>query len=157
VPHTRCAACRSARLCWGHAEGGYLPAVGAQDAARVCGCCCCCRVGPEKCLTVRWPRKDANEVLLEDGPHALKACLDAAEAVPIRGLFHFDAFRKEVRQQQQQALVHGQQDAPAVCHCRRCQHVCTCVCLWACWLAGQLSREVRRVDMCVVSSYGWRG
>jgi hypothetical protein len=55
-----------------------------------------CRVGPEKCLTVRWPRKDANEVLMADGPEVLKACLDAAEPVPIRGLFHFDAFRKEV-------------------------------------------------------------
>lgn len=35
-------------------------------------------------------------MLLEDGPQVLKACLDAAEPVPIRGLFHFDAFRKEV-------------------------------------------------------------
>lgn len=64
-----------------------------------------CRVGPEKCLTVRWPRKDANEVLLEDGAQALKACLDAAEPVPIRGLFHFDAFRKEVRQHQARSLT----------------------------------------------------
>jgi hypothetical protein len=56
------------------------------------------RIGPERCLTVRWPvsRKDAGEVLTEDGPEVLQACLDAAEHVPIRGLFHFDAFRKEV-------------------------------------------------------------
>lgn len=59
-----------------------------------------CRIGPERCLTVKWPvsKKDASEVLTEDGPEVLKACLDAAEYVPIRGLFHFDAFRKEVRQ-----------------------------------------------------------
>ena len=63
-------------------------------------CCRCClwraRLGPEKCLTVKWPRKDASEVLLLDGPEVLKSCIDAAEPVPVRGLFHFDAFRKEV-------------------------------------------------------------
>ena len=68
------------------------------------------RLGRERCWRVRWPgvapkpgadgeplsaagdggvpfRKDANHVLMEDGPERLGACLDAAEPYPIRGLF----------------------------------------------------------------------
>lgn len=32
-------------------------------------------------------RKDANEVLVRDGPAALRQCIDLAEPLPIRGLF----------------------------------------------------------------------
>ena len=32
-------------------------------------------------------RKDANEVLVKDGPEALRQCIDLAEPLPIRGLF----------------------------------------------------------------------
>lgn len=32
-------------------------------------------------------RKDANEVLMKDGPEALRFCIDQAEPLPIRGLF----------------------------------------------------------------------
>lgn len=32
-------------------------------------------------------RKDANEVLMKDGPDALRFCIDQAEPLPIRGLF----------------------------------------------------------------------
>lgn len=32
-------------------------------------------------------RKDANQVLMDDGAEALQACIDAAEPYPIRGLF----------------------------------------------------------------------
>lgn len=32
-------------------------------------------------------RKDANEVLMRDGPAHLATCLQAAEPYPIRGLF----------------------------------------------------------------------
>ena len=32
-------------------------------------------------------RKDANEVLMKDGPQALRYCIDQAEPLPIRGLF----------------------------------------------------------------------
>lgn len=32
-------------------------------------------------------RKDANEVLMKDGPEALRSCIDQAEPLPIRGLF----------------------------------------------------------------------
>ena len=32
-------------------------------------------------------RKDANHVLMEDGPEALRSCLEVAEPYPIRGLF----------------------------------------------------------------------
>ena len=55
------------------------------------------RLGRERCWRVRWPggepgegsvhRKDANEVLIKDGPQALAALLEAAEPYPIRGLF----------------------------------------------------------------------
>ena len=36
-------------------------------------------------------RKDANEVLMKDGPQALRFCIDQAEPLPIRGLFRSDA------------------------------------------------------------------
>jgi twinkle protein len=58
------------------------------------------RLGRERCWRVRWPgnvhegaqlqpdyRKDANEVLMADGPERLQMLLAAAEPYPIRGLF----------------------------------------------------------------------
>lgn len=39
-----------------------------------------------------WARKDANEVLVKDGPQVLLAYLDAAQPLPIRGLFRFEDF-----------------------------------------------------------------
>lgn len=63
------------------------------------------RLGRDRCWRVRWPsepspsanaanegpastgRKDANEVLLKDGPEALQALIQQAEAYPISGLF----------------------------------------------------------------------
>ena len=63
------------------------------------------RLGRERCWRVRFPageadaaapeseephpgfRKDANDVLLNDGPEALQALIQAAEPYPIRGLF----------------------------------------------------------------------
>ena len=66
-------------------------------------------VGRERCYRVQWEnlpepeeaatdlaeeqpaeasfRKDANEVLMKDGPQALRFCIDQAEPLPIRGLF----------------------------------------------------------------------
>jgi len=56
------------------------------------------RLGRERCWRVKWPgvdapggrRKDANEVLMQDGADALRGMLAAAEAYPIRGLFRCD-------------------------------------------------------------------
>lgn len=51
------------------------------------------RLGRERCALVRWPtindalRKDANEVLVEDGPHVLRECIAAAEPYPVSGLY----------------------------------------------------------------------
>lgn len=68
-----------------------------------------CFTGRERCYRVQWEslpevqdaaadlsgeqpaeatfRKDANEVLMKDGPQALRFCIDQAEPLPIRGLF----------------------------------------------------------------------
>ncbi len=64
------------------------------------------RLGRDRCWRVRWPsepsstppdagdqgaasvaRKDANEVLLKDGPEPLQALIRGADPYPIRGLF----------------------------------------------------------------------
>jgi hypothetical protein len=45
----------------------------------------------------QWYRKDANEVLVKDGPQTLRAYVDAALPLPIQGLHTFDAFWPEVR------------------------------------------------------------
>lgn len=44
-----------------------------------------------------WARKDANEVLMKDGAAVLKAYVDAAKPLPIRGLFRFNDFWEQVR------------------------------------------------------------
>lgn len=45
----------------------------------------------------QWFRKDANEVLVLDGPEILLRYMDEAAQVPIKGLFGLDAFSEEVR------------------------------------------------------------
>lgn len=71
------------------------------------------RLGRERCWRVRWPgagaapaedgmvdpgfRKDANQVLMDDGAEALQACIDTAEPYPIRGLFRFSDFWDEIK------------------------------------------------------------
>ncbi|KAK9810135.1 hypothetical protein WJX72_005431 [[Myrmecia] bisecta] len=78
------------------------------------------RLGRERCWRVRWPadeeaaeqaestggepglgkadgyRKDANEVLMKDGPEALRGYVQSAEPYPIRGLFRFSQFFDEI-------------------------------------------------------------
>jgi twinkle protein len=46
------------------------------------------RLGPERCWRVHWPTgcKDANDVLMCDGPEALAACLQHAQPCPIAGV-----------------------------------------------------------------------
>lgn len=43
-----------------------------------------------------WARKDANEVLVKDGPEVLKAYLDAAAPLRIIGLYTFGEFFQQV-------------------------------------------------------------
>lgn len=51
------------------------------------------RLGRERCWRVQWPtlndapRKDANEVLVEDGAEVLRECIEAAEPYPVSGLY----------------------------------------------------------------------
>lgn len=57
------------------------------------------RLGKERCWRVRWPdlndvqRKDANEVLVEDGDKVLRECIEQAQPYPIRGLHRAGDFR----------------------------------------------------------------
>lgn len=44
-----------------------------------------------------WPRKDACEVLEKDGPRLLKAYIDAAKPLPVRGLHCFDDYWQQVQ------------------------------------------------------------
>lgn len=52
------------------------------------------RLGPEKCLIAAWPDgcKDANDVLMQHGPITLRECIEAAEPVPLAGVFGAEAF-----------------------------------------------------------------
>jgi twinkle protein len=51
------------------------------------------RLGRERCWRVQWPtlndapRKDANEVLVEDGAEVLRECIEAAAPYPVSGLY----------------------------------------------------------------------
>lgn len=43
-----------------------------------------------------WYRKDANEVLIKDGPDMLRALVEAAQPLPIRGLLRFHEYYDEI-------------------------------------------------------------
>lgn len=47
------------------------------------------RLGKERCWRVTWPEgvKDANEMLIKDGPEALRKSLEMARPYPIKGIF----------------------------------------------------------------------
>jgi twinkle protein len=55
------------------------------------------RFDPERCWTVTWPDgcKDANQCLVDHGILPLMGCLDAAEQVPISGIFEMGVFKDE--------------------------------------------------------------
>lgn len=52
------------------------------------------RFGAEKCLIASWPDgcKDANDVLMQHGPEALRKRIESAEPVPIVGVFGAEDF-----------------------------------------------------------------
>jgi twinkle protein len=55
------------------------------------------RLGRERCWRVAWPDgcKDANEVLLQHGPEALRHCVEQAEPYPLVGLHEAGEFLDE--------------------------------------------------------------
>ncbi|EPS68730.1 hypothetical protein M569_06038, partial [Genlisea aurea] len=61
------------------------------------------RLGRERCWRVTWPKKDnissykdANEVLVGLGPEVLREVIGKAELYPIKGLFNFKDYFKEI-------------------------------------------------------------
>jgi twinkle protein len=48
-------------------------------------------------LDPKWYRKDANEVLIRDGPAQLKAFIESADPLPIRGLLRFADYYDDIR------------------------------------------------------------
>lgn len=60
------------------------------------------RIGKEKCWLVTWPdsndttRKDANDVLLTDGPDVLREVIRDAKPYPIQSLHSFDDYRDDI-------------------------------------------------------------
>ena len=60
------------------------------------------RFGKERCWRVTWPTgndaeyKDANEVLVGEGPEVLRECIENAEPYPIASLFGVDDFYDDV-------------------------------------------------------------
>ena len=56
----------------------------------------------------RWYRKDANEVLQRDGVSLLRAFVEAAEPLPIRGLFRFHEYYDDIIKHYYLELKEGQ-------------------------------------------------
>lgn len=106
----------------------------AADAAADAGAGTSTDVDAGAGAVVDWARKDANEVLMRDGPAALRACIDDAKALPVKGLYQFNDYWKEV--------------GLCVClcmymHCARaCVHV-QCVCrAWGRMWGGRVAAGV---------------
>lgn len=58
------------------------------------------RLGREKCLRVMWPEgcKDANEVLVQHGPRALRQCIEDAKPFPVEGVFAMSDIEDDLNQ-----------------------------------------------------------
>ncbi len=67
------------------------------------------RLGAERCWKVRWPQgcKDANDVLMQHGPDALKACVDDAEPWPVAGIIHIRDLSDDVERIYLEGLPSG--------------------------------------------------
>lgn len=71
------------------------------------------RLGRERCWRVSWPsindaaRKDANEVLVEDGADVLRECIESASPYPIASLYGVSAFRDQVVQAYERGRERG--------------------------------------------------
>ena len=56
------------------------------------------RLGRENCLIIDFPRKDANEVLVNDGPEALMNCYMSAYPFPVDGIDDASSVKDEIFQ-----------------------------------------------------------
>ena len=67
------------------------------------------RFGPEKCKIVTWPDgcKDANDVLMYQGPRTLRECIEAAKPVPIVGVFDAATFGEEFMRMYDEGMPRG--------------------------------------------------
>lgn len=67
------------------------------------------RFGAEKCLIVTWPDgcKDANDVLMQHGPITLRERIEAAEAVPIIGVFGAEDFADDFLRMYDEGVPNG--------------------------------------------------
>ncbi len=67
------------------------------------------RLGPEKCHLVNWPEgcKDANDVLRNHGPEAVRTCIETAKPYPIRGLHEVRDIAEKVRALHAEGLTGG--------------------------------------------------
>lgn len=65
-------------------------ATDADEPGRILGAELARRLGKHRCWRINWPegRKDANDVLVNDGPEALRALVDDAEPWPIDGVMN---------------------------------------------------------------------
>lgn len=67
------------------------------------------RFGAEKCLIASWPDgcKDANDVLMQHGPKTLRERIEAAEAVPIVGVFGAEDFADDFLRMYDEGVPNG--------------------------------------------------
>jgi twinkle protein len=67
------------------------------------------RFGAEKCLIVTWPDgcKDANDVLMQHGPAVLRERIEAAEPVPIVGVFGAHDYADEFLRMYDEGVPNG--------------------------------------------------
>jgi twinkle protein len=67
------------------------------------------RLGPERCLRVQWPDsiKDANDVLLQKGPDAIKEAVKLARHTPIKGVYEVNDIADRVMALYDQGLPSG--------------------------------------------------
>jgi twinkle protein len=73
----------------------------AQELAR--------RLGPERCYTVQWSSecKDANDVLMHQGAHIVRECIEHAEPWPVQGIVTIDMIRNGITQLYHQGIQRG--------------------------------------------------
>ena len=67
------------------------------------------RIGRAKCYSVMYPDdcKDANDVLKSYGSDAVRGLIDAAEPLPLEGVYQVADYRQEVQQLYQNGMVGG--------------------------------------------------
>lgn len=69
------------------------------------------RLGRDKCFQVQWPegRKDANEVLCNEGAGRLKQCIEWAFPYPVQGLYEIKSFLPQIKRLYDNGIARGAQ------------------------------------------------